>query len=271
MVERPGLAVTHPDDVARLWEGNAAAWTALSRAGWDFYRDHLNTPAFLDLLPEVTGRCGLDIGCGEASNTRAVARRGAAMVALDIASGFLAAARATEAAEPLGLRLVRGSALALPFAAASFDDATSFMCLMDVPRPEVALAEAARVLRPGGFLQFSILHPCYAPPHRRVLRAADGTPHAIELAGYFDARDGELERWSFSGAPAAARAAWPPFQVPRFHRTLAWWLNALGPAGLVLEAAAEPSADAATAARVPAVADTRIGPLFLILRARRRA
>src|SRR5439155_21719261 len=30
-------------------------------------------------------------------------------------------------------------------------------------------------LRPGGFLQFSILHPCFVPPHRRVLREPDGT------------------------------------------------------------------------------------------------
>ena len=134
---------TDPAQVARLWEANAPAWIALSRAGWDLYRDHLNTPCFLRILPDVTGLHGLDIGCGEATNTRAVAARGARLTALDVAPSFLAAAAATEAADPRGIRFVNGSALSLPFADATFDFATAFMCLMDVPRPEIALAETA--------------------------------------------------------------------------------------------------------------------------------
>ncbi len=42
----------------------------MARAGYDFYRDQFNTPAFLDLLPEVRGLHGLDVGCGEGYNTR---------------------------------------------------------------------------------------------------------------------------------------------------------------------------------------------------------
>ena len=32
--------------VGRYWNGNAEAWTKLARAGYDVYRDYLNTPAF---------------------------------------------------------------------------------------------------------------------------------------------------------------------------------------------------------------------------------
>ena len=60
-------------EVGRYWNGNADAWTRLARAGYDTYRDHFNTPAFLDLLPDVAGREGLDIGCGEGHNTRLLA------------------------------------------------------------------------------------------------------------------------------------------------------------------------------------------------------
>ena len=56
-------------DVKRYWEENAEAWTRLSRRGYDVYRDHLNTPAFLAMLPDVRGLAGLDIGCGEGNNT----------------------------------------------------------------------------------------------------------------------------------------------------------------------------------------------------------
>lgn len=81
-------------EVGRCWERNAEAWTPLARAGYDVYRDALNTPAFLALLPDVDGLTGLDLGCGEGHNTRLLAARGAAMVGVDIAPTFLAAARA---------------------------------------------------------------------------------------------------------------------------------------------------------------------------------
>ena len=45
----------------------------------------------------------------------------------------------------------------------SFDFVTSFMALMDMPDQGRVLREIARVLKPGGFLQFSILHPCFVP------------------------------------------------------------------------------------------------------------
>jgi len=55
---------TLPDTGAE-WENNAPAWIEMSRAGADRYRDLVNTPAFLDALPEVDGLRCLDVGCGE--------------------------------------------------------------------------------------------------------------------------------------------------------------------------------------------------------------
>ena len=49
-------------EVRRYWNANADAWTELARAGYDVYRDYLNTPAFFDMLPHVDGLSGLDIG-----------------------------------------------------------------------------------------------------------------------------------------------------------------------------------------------------------------
>ena len=45
----------------------------LARAGYDVYRDHLNTPAFFQMLPDVTNLRGLELGCGEGYNTRLLA------------------------------------------------------------------------------------------------------------------------------------------------------------------------------------------------------
>jgi hypothetical protein len=48
------------EEVGRFWNANADAWTKLSRAGYDVYRDYLNTPSFLDMLPDVGGLSGCD-------------------------------------------------------------------------------------------------------------------------------------------------------------------------------------------------------------------
>jgi SAM-dependent methyltransferase len=170
-------------EVAAYWEGNAEAWTHYSRRGYDVYRDALNTPAFLAMLPPVGGLCGLDVGCGEGSNTRALARRRARMHAIDIAATFIRHALFTEKADPLGILFNVADAVSLPFPDCSFDFVTAFMSMMDVPDQATAFQETWRVLRPGGFLQFSILHPCFFPTHRHVLREADGTTRAIEIAG----------------------------------------------------------------------------------------
>lgn len=261
--------MNHRTDVTKHWEANAETWTKHARAGYDVYRDALNTPAFLAMLPEIKGLAGLDIACGEGSNTRQLVRLGAKMQAIDIAPTFIRHAQEQEDREPLGITFQVGDGMDLPFAASSFDFVTSFMALMDMPDQDRALREIARVLRPGGFLQFSILHPCFVPPYRKTLREPDGRVRAIEVGGYFDAIDGEVENWWFSTLPDAERAKVAPFQVPRFHRTLSQWVSFICAAGLTIEALGEPCADPELAAAEPVVADTRVAPIFLHFRARK--
>lgn len=256
-------------DVANHWESNAETWTIYSHAGYDKYRDALNTPAFLDMLPPVAGLRGLDLGCGEGTNTRAVARLGARMTGLDIAPTFIRHARETEAQDPLGIEYVLGDGQSIDFADESFDFVTAFMSLMDMADQARVLAGVHRVLKPGGFLQFSILHPCFVPPKRRNIRNKAGEPVAVEVADYFEETDGRIERWIFSSIPAEERAGLTPFSVPRFHRTLTSWVSMIVGAGLTIEAFGEPKASPEVALAEPVVADTRVAPLFLHIRARK--
>jgi len=256
------------EEAGKYWERNADAWTRLARAGYDVYRDVLNTPAFLRILPDVNGLTGLDIGCGEGHNTRLLARRGARVVGIDIAETFIRHAVETERSEPLGIDYGVASAVNLPFAAQTFDFATAFMSLMDVPESDTALAETARVLHPGGFLQFSISHPCTDTPLRRNLRDARRKTYALELGGYFENAE-RVNHWLFGAAPAEQKARLQPFATPWFHRTLGEWFDAVLAAGLAIEKVAEPSADDQAVAACPDVQDTRIMPYFLHVRARK--
>jgi len=255
-------------DAAALWEANAETWTQQVRAGHDVYRDAHNTPAFVAMLPPIAGLHGLDIGCGEGANTRTLAKLGARMTAVDVAPTFVQHAAEAEAVDPLGIDYAVANAVALPFADASFDFATAFMSLMDVDDAWTALREAYRVVRPGGFLQFSILHPCFAPPYRRVKRDEHRNTYAVEVARYFD-REPETIEWQFSDAPPEVRATSRPFRVVTFQRTLADWFNALVDTGWTIERVGEPSATPEEAAACPPIADTRIVPLFLHVRVRR--
>jgi SAM-dependent methyltransferase len=257
------------EEVGRYWNENAAVWTQLARAGYDIYRDAFNTPAFFALLPDVVGLAGLDLGCGEGHNTRLLARRGARVTAVDIAERFITAAQAVESAAPLGIDYRLASAVALPFADHTFDFVAALMSLMDIPETGRALAEAYRVLRPGGFFQFSITHPCYDTPHRRNLRDAAGRTYAIEVGDYFRPLDGDVAEWTFSAAPPAIKREVKPFRVPRFNRTLGEWLNLLVDTGFRLERVAEPRPSDEAVAACPGVQDAQVVAYFLQVRVRK--
>ena len=256
-------------EVGHYWDGNAEVWTRLSRAGYDTYRDYLNTPAFLAMLPDVEGLRGLDIGCGEGHNTRLLARQGPRLTAIDVAQVFVGHARAMEAQEPLGIRYLAASGVELPFAAASFHFATGFMSFMDIPETGRLLAEACRVLEPGGFLQFSITHPCFDTPHRRNLRDEGGLTYAIEVGDYFRNLEGDVTEWLFSSAPPEVKEGLPPFKTPRFTRTLSQWLNLLVEAGFLLERIEEPRPSDEVVRACPNIQDAQVVAYFLHVRARK--
>jgi SAM-dependent methyltransferase len=103
------------------------------------------------------GERGLDVGCGPAFLACELAREvgpGGRIVALDESPAMLEAARARVAREALDDRvdLRQGDAARLDLPSASFDFVTAVQVYLYVPDVGTALAEAARVLRPGGRL-----------------------------------------------------------------------------------------------------------------------
>lgn len=252
--------------VRRVWNDNADGWTEMSRAGYDVFRDVINTPAFLRMLPDIVDRRGLDIGCGEGHNTRRLARLGADMSGIDIANRFVAHARRHEYNEPLGIDYQIASGTALPFADRAFDFATGFMSFQDMPNQHLAFAEAHRVLRPGGFLQFSITHPCFQTPRFAWVLDEVGRKVAVEAGDYF--RDGttRTDHWTFTSAPAEMKSRFAPFATPYFEHTLAGWVQMIHDAGFTIEALAEPRPDDQALETNPELAHATVIALFLIVR-----
>jgi len=262
------------DQVASFWDENAPDWTEAVRAGWDAYREHVNDPAFFEMLGDISSMRILDVGCGEGYNTRRFADLGAEVVGIDVSGLMIAAARDHESDEPRGIVYHRTPASDLGmFDDGSFDAALSTMTLMDLGDYAESIAEIVRVLRPGGLFQFSVSHPCTMTRAWEWIRDEHGTKQGLVVGDYFGvlpaSPGSDIDEWYFSAAPAEVRRTTRPFRIPRFFRTLSDYFNTLVDAGLRVERLAEPHASPEACAKCPNIADTRTIPYFLIFRCRK--
>lgn len=228
--------------VAAAWNRNTALWTNEVRAGFDFYRELYTLPAFLDFMPSIAGQRMIDLGCGEGSNTRRLAKLGGLMTGVDLSSEMIQRARQKEEEEPLGIAYEIGSFNDLSFFdEGRFDCAVSTMALMDGPDLPAAIRAASRVLRPGGTLCFSVLHPCFITPALQWLIGEDGKHVGLRIGRYFE-KTPFVEYWRFGRRPHTTELQpyAQPFEVPCFPRTLSDYINAVSEAGFRIVKIEEP-------------------------------
>ena len=128
----------------------------------------------------------LDLGCGFGRHAYEAARRGAHVVACDLAWAELAQVRATFAAmsesgeqRDWSCQAVRGDATCLPFPDQSFQRVIASEVLEHVDSDDLALAELARILRPGGVLAVTV--PAWFP--EKVCWALSDEYHAPKAVG----------------------------------------------------------------------------------------
>ncbi|HEX5122479.1 MAG TPA: malonyl-ACP O-methyltransferase BioC [Rhodanobacteraceae bacterium] len=135
----------------------------------------------------------LDVGSGPGRGANALCARfpDAIVIALDIALPMLQAA-AVHTDKPPPFARVGGDAQALPFADASLDVIHSNLCLQWCDDPGLAIAEFARVLKPGGLLLFSTFGPATLHELRDAFAAADATPHVGRFVDMHDIGDALL-------------------------------------------------------------------------------
>lgn len=130
----------------------------------------------LDLVRRYgTGADVFEAGCGTGLLLREVAGFARRAVGLDLSRGMLTAAQAR------GLTVVQGSLTHVPLPDASFDVVYSMKVLAHVPPISAALAELARLVRPGGHLLLEF----YNPRSLRYLGKRVGGPAPI-AAGVTD-------------------------------------------------------------------------------------
>jgi SAM-dependent methyltransferase len=180
------------------------------------------TAALLDLAGDVGGLRLLEVACGQGRVTRELARRGATPTGVDI-SAVLAKARAYEAAEPLGICYLQADvAMSGVLDGRVFDGVVCNYGLTDIDDLDGLLANVARLLSPGGWFVFSLLHPCF--PGWDTDAPSSWPPDQ----GYY--REGW---WLASNTGYRGR-------VGSSHRMISSYLNFLTEHRLVLNRAVEP-------------------------------
>jgi len=131
--------------------------------------DTLEQQLLFELLGPVVGKTLLDVGCGDGELASKLARRGAAVTGLDADPMMIAAAHRRSEIENTRLTLVEGRAEQLPFEDESFDCVLAVTVLCFVQDAECAVAEMARVLKPGGRLVIGELGRwSWWAAHRRI-------------------------------------------------------------------------------------------------------
>jgi len=180
----------HAQDLARLvhvkeaWAVKAAAYfkkhaPEWSRVSAEFYDDRRVDAALVELCGTAPLGDLLDIGTGTGHTLQVLGGKAASGVGIDRSIDMLKVARANVWRAGLRNCQVRlADMLRLPYAADSFDTVTLRMVLHFAENPEATIAEAARVLRPGGRLVVVDLAPHDRPELRR--------DHAHRWMGFAD-------------------------------------------------------------------------------------
>lgn len=202
---QPG-GVWGTDESADVYELGARIVMLRDNDGYKFHELFARTA-----LPDLPGaRCVVDVGCGFGKSTRPLTARypGAEVIGVDLAAPNLRLAHAEAAAAGLAIRFRQADARATGLPAGSADLVTGTMVLHEMPAGAIreTLAEAVRLLRPGGALRFlEFWHTGDLVRDATVYEHADrnNEPYLRDLL------DADVLGWC--GELGLAGAAWQPF------------------------------------------------------------
>ncbi len=239
------------DSSTIAWNAMGDEWFELAQTGES--RICFIMPAMLGFLGDVRGLRILDLGCGEGGYSRELAARGAQLVSVDCSAKAIEYASALAEKENLSIEhYIRNSNDLFGIEAQQFDIVLCSMMLMDCEDLDGTLREAARVLKPGGRLFASVLHPCFDGNHDTGIgRQGSGVDRQVVVMNYFEPREWEAPLWRGT-IPVIWR-----------HRTMEEYVKAFVKAGLTIVDLNEPRATDEQAKISDAMAWLQKIPLYL--------
>jgi len=216
----------------------------------------MEEPAIRSLMPDLTGKRVLDLGCGFGHVARYARHMGAAEVlGVDISDRMIEAARqATDDPAILYSVIAMQDILPMP---GQFDVIISSMALQYIDDYAGVVKTMAESLSVGGSFLFSIEHPIYTSLLQGWVVDAAGKRVHWPVDRYHD----ESER----------RYTWFVDNVQKYHRTISTYLNTLVDNGLAVCRVLEPEAQPEFLAERPELSDESRRPPLLVVSAQKVA
>ncbi len=240
-------------DVDGLWESHADWWDQGFTQGVDPEYEEQILPLAGQLLSGFDRV--LDIGTGEGQVARRVVQGAGTVIGFDPTTELIA--RASERGG--GPQFVLGDASAIPAATASFDAAVACLVFEHIDPLVPAIAEVARVLKPGGRFVFFLNHPLLQTPGSGWIddHTVDPPEQYWRLGPYLveSSQVEEVHKDVF---------------IPFVHRPLSRYVNAMAAEGLFLVEMHEPAPPQGFRDKSPAYAAAAAIPRLLVLVSERR-
>lgn len=183
------------DSSTLAWSAMGDEWFEMAQT--EHTRSRFILPNMIRFMGDVRGLKILDLGCGEGGYSRELTRRGAQLVSIDCSERAIEHAVALAEKENLAIEHhVRNSNDLFDIDSEQFDVVLCSMMLMDCEDFEGTLREVVRVLKPGGRLFASVLHPCFDGNHDTGIgRQGTGVDRQVVVMNYFEPKEWVAPLW----------------------------------------------------------------------------
>ncbi|UCE09156.1 MAG: class I SAM-dependent methyltransferase [Candidatus Thorarchaeota archaeon] len=227
--------------ITGLWDENAQAYADLiGDMGTPHHQQILN-PCVESLMGDVDGLYILDAGCGEGYLSRHYAKMGARVLGVDISSKLIEIAQ-SHVVEKDTVRFEEGDICNLgSISDDTFDCVLCNLVLLNTPCFDAALREIHRVLKPGGFLVFSVTHPAFNFYGPGSWEFGKKDPRTHRRRGLFFKMDFYFQEEPYERFWKSYDGEEFPQPIVFFHRTISTYVNTLLGAGFVISRVEEPT------------------------------
>lgn len=218
--------MTDNTEIAKEWDANARVRHGQITSGLDISYNKVLIPAISERVGDIRGLSGIDVGCGTGVLTRVLASQGARMVGVDLSRRMIEIANAERRDSMVTYHVGPFESVSRTLPQHAFDFAVanmSFNCILDL---EAVMTGIAGVLKPRGWIVFTVAHPFFWQLHREwedPNMFQYGVEHSLKV------------HFVISLDPKGL-----PSETTYFHRPLSRYCSLLERAGFAIRSVDEP-------------------------------